>query len=116
MKSRSPLAVFPARAAAVLPWAAFLAFGFAILPRPLPAAPRGLALAWLSALLVVCWLAAHLTLRLHGQGRLSRDLGHELRFRLLGTPAVRGPREPRRPWAPGWYGGRSRSGGRPRFD
>jgi len=79
-------------------------------------APAARPIAWLSALLVLAWFATHLTLRWHGGVRARRDLSHELRFKLEGGAHSQRRQADSRRSAEGWYGGRSHSGVRPRFD
>lgn len=105
-----------ARLAVRLGWAALLALGAFILLSRAPAEGLSRAFAWLSALLVLAWLLAHLRVRRHGARGPHRDLGHELGFDLA-APA-HGPQRPagmrRTPW--GFYRHRSHGGERPRFD
>lgn len=103
-----------ARVAVRLGWAILLLLGAAILFARAPADWLSRAFAWLSAILVLAWLAAHLHVRRHGARGPRRDLDHELAF-ALAEPGHRNQRKGRRaPW--GFYRHRSHGGERPRFD
>jgi hypothetical protein len=100
-------------------WAALLVLGlFVAWPRARLAASSGGFHAWLIAGLVLAWLIAHLAVRFHGTawGGFSRDERAELKWKLNVGRGYAHWRELMRRRGAHWYGGRSHSGERPRFD
>ena len=102
-----------ARVVVRLGWAALLLLGAAILLTRAPADWLSVAFAWLSALLVLAWLATHLHVRLHGRRGPGRVLENELGFELA-EPADAHRVVSRR--APGGFYRHRSHGERPRFD
>jgi hypothetical protein len=100
-------------------WALLLWLGGYVVLTTLGGVPLGgKGFAWLSALLVLLWLAGHMIVRLHGwRGRgFARDSTAELAFELRHG---RGPshwRDAMSRRGQGSYSGRSHSGEKPRFD
>ena len=72
--------------------------------------------AWLISLLVVVWLASHLTIRFHSRAVFSRDDHAELHFRLDRGHGYSTWRRLMRQQGKTWWGGKSHSGERPRYD
>jgi hypothetical protein len=72
--------------------------------------------AWLLSALVLLWLASHLTVRFHSRATFSRDEHSELHFRLDRGRGYSAWRRLMRQRGKTWWGGKSHSGERPRFD
>lgn len=99
-------------------WALLLSLGGAIALSVLRAEGiSGRGFAWLSAVLVLLWLAGHLGVAVHGRrGRgFGRDQRAELAFELGRDHGFARCRDALRRRGR-WYAGRSHSGERPRFD
>jgi hypothetical protein len=99
-------------------WLIVVLFGAFVSQEALPArlvSPR--TAAWLSALLVLIWLASHLTVRFHGRRArdFSRDDKAELAFRLNSGHGYAHWRALMRGAGKTWYRGRSH-GEHPRYD
>jgi hypothetical protein len=72
--------------------------------------------AWLLSALVLAWFASHLTVRFHSRRVFSRDEHSELHFRLDRGRGYSHWRQLMRQHGKTWWGGKSHSGERPRFD
>jgi hypothetical protein len=72
--------------------------------------------AWLLSFLVLLWFASHLTVRFHSRRVFSRDQHSELHFRLDRGRGYSHWRRLMRQHGKTWWGGKSHSGERPRFD
>jgi hypothetical protein len=106
------LLITSARVGVRLAWAALLLLGATILLTRAPADWLSRAVAWLSAGVVVAWLAAHLRVRRHGTRGPGRVLDNELGFEPATAPHSR--IASRR--APGGLYRHRSHGERPRFD
>ncbi len=100
-------------------WALLLALGGTVAYSAWRGAPiGGKWFAWLSATLVLVWLARHMAVRFHGRrGRsVGRDEQAELAFALARGRGITHSRDVLHRRGRGPYSGRSHSGERPRFD
>lgn len=100
-------------------WLILVLFGAFVSQEALPArliSPK--AAAWLSALLVLAWLASHLTVRFHSRRarEFSRDEQSELSFQLSRGRGYARWRHLMRGVGKTWYRGRSHAGEHPRYD
>lgn len=105
--------------APVAGWTTLVAFGALVAwPQMRQAAGEGKIHAWIIALLALLWCFGHLAVRLHGTyaAGLSRDDKVELRWKLNVGKGYAHWRDLMRRQGHTWYGGRSHSGGRPRYD
>ena len=101
--------------APVAAWLVVLAFALQVVGQS-PGDPR--IHAWIISFFVLLWCAGHLAVRLHGSlaAGLSRDERAELHFKLNMGRGYAHWRDLMRRQGRSWYGGRSHSGERPRYD
>ena len=100
-------------------WLILVLFGAFVSQEALPArliSPQ--AAAWLSALLVLVWLASHVAVRVHSRRarEFSRDDQAELSFRLNRGRGYSHWRTLMRGVGKTWYRGRGHGGEHPRYD